>query len=155
MWMGIKLLLVLHITASAILYAVRPSNEAKRTGTALSITISGLSGRDHRYLRFLSLNDRIRSPPTNRAVWMDLSARGKIKLTGEDRARLLLRDDHHHIQQLRRAPAATRFPEVTRAVCSPTRMYYAAPILILLEWSPETHEPLSLTPGSLHHPPTM
>ncbi len=25
----------------------------------------------------------------NRAAWMDLSARGKIKLTGEDRARLL------------------------------------------------------------------
>ena len=42
MWMGIKLLLVLHIYASAILYAVRPSNEAKRSRTALSITISGL-----------------------------------------------------------------------------------------------------------------
>src|SRR5580698_1056358 len=33
MWMGIKLLLVLHITASAILYAVRTSNEAKRNRT--------------------------------------------------------------------------------------------------------------------------
>jgi len=56
MWMGIKLLLVLHIAASAILYAVRGSGEAKRTRTALSIAISGLaviaiSG----YLRYLSL----------------------------------------------------------------------------------------------------
>ena len=56
MWMGIKLLLVLHIAASAILYAVRHSNEAKRNRTTLSIAISGLvviaiSG----YLRYLSL----------------------------------------------------------------------------------------------------
>lgn len=55
-WMGIKLLLVLHIAASAILYAVRYSGEAKRNRTALSIAISGLvviliSG----YLRYLSL----------------------------------------------------------------------------------------------------
>jgi hypothetical protein len=55
-WMGIKLLLVLHIGASAILYAVRESGEAKRNRTAFSITISGLaviaiSG----YLRYLSL----------------------------------------------------------------------------------------------------
>jgi len=56
MWMGIKLLLVLHIYASAILYAVRPSNQAKRNRTALSIAISGLvviaiAG----YLKYLSL----------------------------------------------------------------------------------------------------
>ncbi len=56
MWMGIKLLLVLHITASAILYAVRRSNEAKRKRTELGIVISGLivigiAG----YLRYLSL----------------------------------------------------------------------------------------------------
>jgi uncharacterized membrane protein len=56
MWMGIKLLLVLHIAASAILYAVRPSDQAKRNRTALSIAISGLiviaiAG----YLRYLSL----------------------------------------------------------------------------------------------------
>jgi uncharacterized membrane protein len=56
MWMGIKLLLVLHITASAILYAVRPSNEAKRNRTALSISISGLVVvAIAAYLRFLSL----------------------------------------------------------------------------------------------------
>jgi len=40
----------------------------------------------------------------NRAVWMDLSARGKIKLTGEDRARLLHAMTTNHIQQL--APGA-------------------------------------------------
>jgi aminomethyltransferase len=35
-----------------------------------------------------------------RAAWMDLSARGKIKLTGEDRARLLHAMTTNHIQQL-------------------------------------------------------
>src|SRR5580658_9342348 len=56
MWMGIKLLLVLHILASAILYSVRQSNEAKRKRTELSIVISGLiviGIAD--YLRYLSL----------------------------------------------------------------------------------------------------
>ena len=56
MWMGIKLLLVLHIIASAILYSVRQSNEAKRKRTELSIVISGLiviGIAD--YLRYLSL----------------------------------------------------------------------------------------------------
>ncbi|MGB6945026.1 MAG: hypothetical protein WBE37_21690 [Bryobacteraceae bacterium] len=55
-WMGIKLLFVLHIAASAILYAVRDSGEAKRNRTALGITISGLiviGIAD--YLRYLSL----------------------------------------------------------------------------------------------------
>jgi uncharacterized membrane protein len=56
MWMGIKLLLVLHIYVSAILYSVRDSTEAKRNRTALSISISGLvviAIAD--YLRYLSL----------------------------------------------------------------------------------------------------
>ena len=55
-WMGIKLLLVLHIYASAILYAVRASDQAKRNRTSLSIVISGLiviGIAD--YLRYLSL----------------------------------------------------------------------------------------------------
>jgi uncharacterized membrane protein len=55
-WMGIKLLFVLHIAASAILYAVRGSGESKRNRTELSITISGLiviGIAD--YLRYLSL----------------------------------------------------------------------------------------------------
>src|ERR1700678_277557 len=56
MWMGIKLLLVLHITASSILYAVRQSTEDKRKRTELSVVISGLiviGIAD--YLRYLSL----------------------------------------------------------------------------------------------------
>jgi len=54
MWMGIKLLLVLHITASAILYALRESNEAKRT--ELSVAISGVVViAIGAYLRYLSL----------------------------------------------------------------------------------------------------
>jgi uncharacterized membrane protein len=56
MWMGIKLLLVLHITASSILYAVRQSTEAKRKRTELSVVISGLiviGIAD--YLRYLSV----------------------------------------------------------------------------------------------------
>jgi uncharacterized membrane protein len=57
MWMGIKLLLVLHIAASAMIYALRESGQAKRNRTALSIVISGLvviGIAD--YLRYLSLN---------------------------------------------------------------------------------------------------
>jgi uncharacterized membrane protein len=55
-WMGIKLLLVLHIAVSAVLYSVRKSDEARRNRTAMSIAISGLiviaiAG----YLRYLSL----------------------------------------------------------------------------------------------------
>jgi folate-binding protein YgfZ len=36
----------------------------------------------------------------NRAAWLDVSARGKIKVTGEDRARLLHAMTTNHIQQL-------------------------------------------------------
>jgi len=36
----------------------------------------------------------------NQAAWLDLSARGKIQLTGEDRARLLHAMSTNHIQQL-------------------------------------------------------
>ncbi len=36
----------------------------------------------------------------NRAAWLDLSARGKIKVSGEDRARLLHAMSTNHIQQL-------------------------------------------------------
>jgi len=56
MWFGIKILLVLHIAAAAILYSVRPSNEAKRNRTALGIVISGvIVTAISSYLRYLSL----------------------------------------------------------------------------------------------------
>jgi uncharacterized membrane protein len=55
-WMGIKLLLVLHITGAAILYAMRESSEAKRNRTALGIAISGLVAiAIAGYMRYLSL----------------------------------------------------------------------------------------------------
>jgi uncharacterized membrane protein len=56
MWMGIKLLLVLHIISSAILDSVRPPNPAKSSRTALGIVITGLAAiAIADYLRFLSL----------------------------------------------------------------------------------------------------
>lgn len=56
MWMGIKLLFVLHIFTSAILYSVRKSSEAKRKRTEISIVISGLIViAIASYLRYLSL----------------------------------------------------------------------------------------------------
>lgn len=56
MWMGVKLLFVLHIFVSAILYSVRKSSEAKRQRTELSIAISGLVVIGiAAYLRYLSL----------------------------------------------------------------------------------------------------
>jgi len=55
-WFGIKMLLVLHIAASAILYSVRESGQAKRNRTALGIVISGLIViAISNYLRYLSL----------------------------------------------------------------------------------------------------
>jgi hypothetical protein len=56
LWLGIKLLLVLHIFVSAILYSVRQSNEAKRKRTELSIVISGLIViAIANYLRYISV----------------------------------------------------------------------------------------------------
>jgi uncharacterized membrane protein len=56
MWMGIKLLLVLHIISSAILDSVRAPNPAKSSRTALGIVISGLAAiAIADYLRYLSL----------------------------------------------------------------------------------------------------
>lgn len=55
MWMGIKLLLVLHVLATALLYAGAGGDEAKRNRRAAGIIISGvaivlISG----WLRYLS-----------------------------------------------------------------------------------------------------
>jgi uncharacterized membrane protein len=56
MWIGIKLLLVLHIASAAILYSVRAPDAAKRNRTALGIVISGLIViAISNYLRYLSL----------------------------------------------------------------------------------------------------
>jgi uncharacterized membrane protein len=56
MWMGIKLLLVLHIISSAILDSARAPNPAKSSRTALGIVITGLVAiAIANYLRYLSL----------------------------------------------------------------------------------------------------
>lgn len=56
MWMGIKLLLVLHIISSAILDTVRAPNPGKRRRTELWIVITGLvTIAIANYLRYLSL----------------------------------------------------------------------------------------------------
>ena|SRR5579862_6842365 len=55
MWMGIKLLLVLHILSSAILDSTRAPNPAKSSRTALGIVISGLLAiAIADYLRYIS-----------------------------------------------------------------------------------------------------
>jgi len=56
MWMGIKLLLVLHVISSAILDSTRAPNPAKSSRTALGIVITGLMAiAIADYLRYLSL----------------------------------------------------------------------------------------------------
>ena len=56
MWMGIKLLLVLHILSSAILDSTRAPNPAKSSRTALWIVITGLMTiAIANYLRYISL----------------------------------------------------------------------------------------------------
>jgi|SRR5579884_1732504 len=63
MWMGIKLLLVLHVLAATLLYATAPANEAKRRRQATGILISGaviilISG----WLRYISLSPVVKLP---------------------------------------------------------------------------------------------
>ncbi|HTR34788.1 MAG TPA: hypothetical protein VMH80_02725 [Bryobacteraceae bacterium] len=56
MWMGIKLLLVLHIFAAGTLYAARDADEAKTNRTLTGIVISGLIViAIASYLRWISL----------------------------------------------------------------------------------------------------
>jgi uncharacterized membrane protein len=56
MWMGIKLLLVLHILSSAIVDSARAPNPEKSSRTALWIVITGLAAiAIANYLRYLSL----------------------------------------------------------------------------------------------------
>jgi len=55
MWMGIKLLFVLHIISSAIVDSVRTTNPAKSSRTAFGIVITGLIAiAIAGYLRYLS-----------------------------------------------------------------------------------------------------
>lgn len=57
MWLGIKLLLVLHVFSVAILYALPNANDAKRKRWATGIVASGLAiVLISAYLRWISLN---------------------------------------------------------------------------------------------------
>jgi uncharacterized membrane protein len=63
MWMGIKLLVVLHVLAASLLYATAPADEAKRRRQAAGIVISGaiiimISG----WLRYVSLSPVVKLP---------------------------------------------------------------------------------------------
>ena len=63
MWMGIKLLIVMHVVAASLLYAIRPADEAKRRRIATGILISGviiimISG----WLRYISLGPVVKLP---------------------------------------------------------------------------------------------
>ena len=63
MWMGIKLLVVLHVLAASLLYASAPGDEARRRRQATGIVISGaiiilISG----WLRYLSLSPVVKLP---------------------------------------------------------------------------------------------
>ena len=63
MWMGIKLLVVLHVLAASLLYSTARADEAKRRRQATGIVISGvviilISG----WLRYMSLSPVVKLP---------------------------------------------------------------------------------------------
>jgi folate-binding protein YgfZ len=78
----------------------------------------------------------------NRAAWMDLSARGKIKLTGEDRARLLHAMTTNHIQQLTPGSGCYAFFLNDKGRVLADANVLCRPDYFLLDIEPETREPL-------------
>jgi tRNA-modifying protein YgfZ len=78
----------------------------------------------------------------NRAAWMDLSARGKIKLTGEDRARLLHAMTTNHIQQLTPGSGCYAFFLNDKGRVLADANVLCRPDYFLLDVEPETREPL-------------
>jgi aminomethyltransferase len=78
----------------------------------------------------------------NRAAWMDLSARGKIKLTGEDRARLLHAMTTNHIQQLTPGSGCYAFFLSDKGRVLADANVLCRPDYFLLDVEPETREPL-------------
>ena len=79
----------------------------------------------------------------DRAAWIDLSARGKIKLTGEDRARLLHAMTPNHIQQLMPGTGcyAVFLNDKGRVIADANVL--CRPDYFLLDIEPETREPLN------------
>jgi folate-binding protein YgfZ len=78
----------------------------------------------------------------NRAAWMDLSARGKIKLSGEDRARLLHAMSTNHIQQLTPGTGCYAFFLNDKGRVLADANVLCRPDYLLLDVEPETREPL-------------
>ena len=78
----------------------------------------------------------------NRAAWTDLSARGKIKLSGEDRARLLHAMTTNHIQQLTPGTGCYAFFLNDKGRVIADANILCRPDYFLLDVEPETREPL-------------
>jgi len=78
----------------------------------------------------------------NGAAWMDLSARGKIKLTGEDRARLLHAMTTNHIQQLTPGSGCYAFFLNDKGRVLADANVLCRPDYFLLDVEPETRQPL-------------
>jgi len=77
-----------------------------------------------------------------RAAWMDLSARGKIKVTGEDRARLLHAMTTNHIQQLTPGTGCYAFFLNDKGRVIADANVLCRPDHFLLDVEPETHQTL-------------
>ena len=75
-----------------------------------------------------------------RAAWLDLSARGKIKLTGEDRARLLHAMTTNHIQQLTPGSGCYAFFLNDKGRVLADANVICRPDYYLLDVEPETRE---------------
>jgi folate-binding protein YgfZ len=78
----------------------------------------------------------------NRAAWLDLSARGKIKLTGEDRARLLHALTTNHIQQLTPGSGCYAFFLNDKGRVLADANVLCRPDYFLLDVEPEARAPL-------------
>ena len=78
----------------------------------------------------------------SRAAWVDLSARGKIKLTGEDRARLLHAMTTNHIQQLTPGAGCYAFFLNDKGRILADANILCRPDYFLLDVEPETREKL-------------
>jgi folate-binding protein YgfZ len=78
----------------------------------------------------------------DRAAWLDLSARGKIKLTGEDRARLLHAMSTNHIQQLTPGSGCYAFFLNDKGRVLADANILCRPEYFLLDVEPEAREPL-------------
>jgi folate-binding protein YgfZ len=76
------------------------------------------------------------------AAWLDLSARGKIKLTGEDRARLLHAMTTNHIQQLTPGTGCYAFFLNDKGRVLADANVLCRPDYFLLDVEPETRESL-------------